>query len=84
MPQSVHHIHRAEHHVVACVSGRRHVEGTSQHTWHELVADTEKTDSQAGNTQDARRRKMRKSNVTGKHPGVDRRRCGGSGVKTGG
>ena len=60
------------------------MEGTSQHTWHELAADTEETDRQAGNTQDARRRKMRKGNVTGRHPGVDRRRCGGAGVKTGG
>ena len=83
---SLMHIHRAEHHVVAsvCVSGRRHVEGTSQHTCRKLVADTEETDRQAGNTQDARRRKMRKSIVTGRHPGVDRRRCGGAGVKIGG
>ena len=40
------------------------MEGTSQHTWQE--ADTEESDRQAGNTQDVRRRKMRKGNVTGR------------------
>ena len=75
--QSVHHTHRAEHHVVACVC-------QAEGTWKEqastrgtkLVADTEESDRQAGNTQDVRRRKMRKGNVTGRHPGVDGRRCG--------